>query len=192
MQAEPFRSQSAALDRENLRRAKICVCNQDRLHSMPTRMCPHIAGGQVKFSYKQLVTMRLLLHHACTTLAMSADELEWVNVGPLLIPERYDFFESLKLPAIAGDAPITKSTPHVCQSPRTMLLTSATGSYKREDKLAAPEPIISGMDKPDHVVRGVTRCGDCGTPLRLGSGGVASCKNPECVRNKPASSKSER
>jgi hypothetical protein len=54
------------------------------------------------------------------------------------------------------------------------------------------EPIISGMDKPDQVVKGVMRCGDCGTPLRLGAGGVASCKNPECVRNKPASDKPEK
>jgi hypothetical protein len=51
------------------------------------------------------------------------------------------------------------------------------------------KPIICGMDNPDHVVSGVMRCGDCGKPLRLGSGGVASCKNPECVRNKPASDK---
>lgn len=41
----------------------------------------------VKFSYEQLVTMRLPLH-ACTTLAMSADELEGTNVGSLLIPKR--------------------------------------------------------------------------------------------------------
>jgi hypothetical protein len=42
----------------------------------------------VKFSYKQLVTMRLLPLHACTTLAMSADELEETNVGSRLIPKR--------------------------------------------------------------------------------------------------------
>jgi hypothetical protein len=54
------------------------------------------------------------------------------------------------------------------------------------------EPIICGMDKPDYVVRGVMKCGDCGTPLRLGVGGWASCKNPECIRNKLASSKSEK
>jgi hypothetical protein len=47
------------------------------------------------------------------------------------------------------------------------------------------EPIIRGMYKPDHVVGGVMRCGDCGKPLKLGFGGVASCKNPDCVRNKP-------
>jgi hypothetical protein len=46
MQAEPFRSQSAVLDRENLRRVKICVCNQGKLHSLPTRGYPHIASGQ--------------------------------------------------------------------------------------------------------------------------------------------------
>jgi hypothetical protein len=34
----------------------------------------------VKYSYKQLVTMRLLPLHACTTLAMNADELEGTNV----------------------------------------------------------------------------------------------------------------
>jgi hypothetical protein len=54
-----------------------------------------------------------------------------------------------------------------------------------------PEPIISCMDKPDYVVRGVMRCGDCGTPLRLGVDGWAPCKNHECIRNKLASSKSE-
>jgi hypothetical protein len=41
-----------------------------------------------KFSYKQLVTMRLLPLHSCITLAMSADELERTNVGSLLIPKR--------------------------------------------------------------------------------------------------------
>jgi hypothetical protein len=53
--------------------------------------------------------------------------------------------------------------------------------------LGRPEPIISGMDKPDLVVGGVMRCGDCDKPIKLGSGGLASCKNPECVRNKPKS-----
>jgi len=55
-----------------------------------------------------------------------------------------------------------------------------------------PEPIISGMDKPDHVVRGVMVCGGCGKALKLGAGGVTACKNPECIRNKPASGKSEK
>jgi hypothetical protein len=72
----------------------------------------------VKFPYKQFVTMQLPLRHTCTTLAVSANELEGVNDGSLLIPTRFDFFKALKLPAIAGDAPITKSTLHVCQSPR--------------------------------------------------------------------------
>ena len=54
------------------------------------------------------------------------------------------------------------------------------------------EPITSGMDKPDQVVKGVMVCGDCRKPVRLGAGGVASCKNTECVRNKPASDKSEK
>src|ERR1700677_1719896 len=49
----------------------------------------------------------------------------------------------------------------------------------------SPEPIISGMDKPDYVLGGVMRCGDCGKPVKLGVGGVSACKNPECVRNKP-------
>jgi hypothetical protein len=53
-----------------------------------------------------------------------------------------------------------------------------------------PEPIISGMDKPDYVVRGVMRSGDCGTPLRLGVDGWAPCENPGCIRNKLASNKS--
>jgi hypothetical protein len=75
----------------------------------------------VEFSYKQLVAMRLLLRHAGTTLAMRANELEAVNLGSLLILKQRDFFERLKLSAIAGYAPITKSTPQVCQSPRTML-----------------------------------------------------------------------
>jgi hypothetical protein len=47
------------------------------------------------------------------------------------------------------------------------------------------EPIICGMDKPDHVVGGVMVCGDCGKPVKLSAGGVSACKNPECVRNKP-------
>jgi hypothetical protein len=51
------------------------------------------------------------------------------------------------------------------------------------------KPIIAGMDKPDHVFNGVTLCGDCGRPLKLGAGGVSACKNPACVRNKPASTK---
>ena len=42
------------------------------------------------------------------------------------------------------------------------------------------------MYKPDRVVGGVMLCGDCGLPLVLGVGGVLSCKNPKCVRNKPA------
>jgi hypothetical protein len=53
-----------------------------------------------------------------------------------------------------------------------------------------PETIISGMDKPDYVVGGVMRCGNCGTPLRLGFDGWAPCNNPECIRNKLATSKS--
>jgi len=44
---------------------------------------------------------------------MSADELEEVNVGSLLIPKRYDFFKSLKFSAIASDSPIAKFTIHV-------------------------------------------------------------------------------
>jgi hypothetical protein len=48
-----------------------------------------------------------------------------------------------------------------------------------------PEPIISGMDYPDHVVRGVMVCGDCGKPVKLAAGGVSACKNPQCIRNKP-------
>ena len=43
---------------------------------------------RVVISYKQLVTMRLLPLHACTTLAMSANELEGTNVGSLLIHKR--------------------------------------------------------------------------------------------------------
>src|SRR5271157_6021818 len=70
----------------------------------------------VKLSYKQLVTMRLLLLHTCTTLAMRTNEFERVNVRSFLI-KRCDFFERLKFPAIAGDAPIPKFTIHVCQSP---------------------------------------------------------------------------
>jgi hypothetical protein len=41
------------------------------------------------------------------------------------------------------------------------------------------------MGKPNHVVAGVMVCGDCGKPVKLGVGGVSSCKNPECVGNKP-------
>jgi hypothetical protein len=66
----------------------------------------------VKLSYKQLVTMRLLLLHAGTTLAMCTNELERGNVGSLLISKRCDFFNSLKFPAIASDAPIAKCTIH--------------------------------------------------------------------------------
>jgi hypothetical protein len=47
------------------------------------------------------------------------------------------------------------------------------------------------MDKPDRMVKGAMVCGDCGNFLKLGTGGVASCKNPECVRNKPASDRHE-
>jgi hypothetical protein len=31
----------------------------------------------------------------------------------------------------------------------------------------SPEPMISGMDKPDYVLGGVLRCGDCGKPVKL-------------------------
>jgi hypothetical protein len=54
------------------------------------------------------------------------------------------------------------------------------------------QPIICGMDYPDRVIRGVMVCGDCGKPLKLGAGGVSACKNPECGRNKPESSRSEK
>jgi hypothetical protein len=66
----------------------------------------------VKFSYQQLVTMRLLLLQADTNLAMRANELERGNVWPLLMPKRGDFFKSLKFPAIASDSPIAKFTTH--------------------------------------------------------------------------------
>jgi hypothetical protein len=54
------------------------------------------------------------------------------------------------------------------------------------------EPIISGMNKPNPVVNGVMLCGDCGKPLKLGAGGVSACKNPVCVRNKPATTNTTR
>ena len=45
------------------------------------------------------------------------------------------------------------------------------------------------MDKPDYAHGGVMRCGDCGKSVKLGVDGVATCKNPKCVRNKPATDK---
>jgi hypothetical protein len=59
----------------------------------------------VEFSYKHLVTMRLLLLHARTNLAMRTNELERGNVGSLLMPKRGDFFKSLEFPTIASDSP---------------------------------------------------------------------------------------
>jgi hypothetical protein len=50
-------------------------------------------------------------------------------------------------------------------------------------------PIISGMNKPDYVLGGETRCGDCGKPVKVGVRGVTACKNPQCLRNKPAMGK---
>jgi hypothetical protein len=76
------------------------------------RMSSEARYRMVKFSYKQLVTMRLLLLHACTHLAMRTNELKRGNVGSLLIRKRCDFFKSLKFPAIASDAPIAKFTIH--------------------------------------------------------------------------------
>jgi hypothetical protein len=46
------------------------------------------------------------------------------------------------------------------------------------------EHVVLGMDKPDRVVKGVMRCGNCDKPLRLGGGGAPACKNAECVRNR--------
>jgi hypothetical protein len=66
----------------------------------------------VKFSYKQLVTIRRLLLHAVTNLGMRTNELERGNIGSLLMPKRGDFFKSLKFPAIASDSPIAKFTIH--------------------------------------------------------------------------------
>jgi hypothetical protein len=63
-----------------------------------------------------------------------------------------------------------------------------SGSQLRGDQVAH-EPIIAGMDKPNRVFNGVTLCGDCGKPLKVGAGGVSACKNPTCVRNKPVSNK---
>jgi hypothetical protein len=39
-------------------------------------------------------------------------------------------------------------------------------------------------DKPDYVVGGVMRCGDCGEEIGLGVNG-ARCKNAKCIRNNP-------
>ena len=50
----------------------------------------------------------------------------------------------------------------------------------------AGEPIIPGMNKPNHVFNGVMLCGDCGRPLKVGVGGISACKNPTCARNKPS------
>jgi hypothetical protein len=61
---------------------------KNRSRFQKARMSLEALYRVVKFSYKQLVTMRLLPLHACTTLAMSADELEGTNVGSLLIPKR--------------------------------------------------------------------------------------------------------
>jgi hypothetical protein len=66
----------------------------------------------VKFSYKQLVTTRLVLLHTCTNLAIRTNELERGNVGSLLMPKRGDLFKSLEFPAIASDSPIEKFTIH--------------------------------------------------------------------------------
>jgi hypothetical protein len=66
----------------------------------------------VKLSYKQLVTIRLLLLHTLTNLPMRTNELERANARSLLMPKRYDFFKSLEFPAIAGDSPIAKFTTH--------------------------------------------------------------------------------
>jgi hypothetical protein len=52
------------------------------------RMSSEAPDRMVKLSYKQLVTMRLLLLHAGTNLAMCTNELERGNVGSLLISKR--------------------------------------------------------------------------------------------------------
>jgi hypothetical protein len=76
------------------------------------RMSSEARYRMVKFSYKQFVTIRLLLLHASTNLAMRTNELERRNAGSLLMPKRGDFFKSLEFPAIAGDSPIAKFTIH--------------------------------------------------------------------------------
>jgi hypothetical protein len=41
-----------------------------------------------------------------------------------------------------------------------------TPALARGEKVHAQgEPIIPGMDKPNHVFNGVMLCGDCGRPL---------------------------
>jgi hypothetical protein len=68
-------------------------------------------------------------------------------------------------------------------------LLCANNGEKVQAQVHVGEPIIPGMNKPNRVFNGLTLCGDCGRPLKVSVGGVSACKNPACVRNKPASVK---
>ena len=44
---------------------------------------------------------------------------------------------------------------------------------------------ISIPDKPDYVFRDEMRCGDCHqASISMDADAIASCKNPDCLRNK--------